>query len=69
MILTVKAACVGAQPGLKAVEILAEKCGTSLTATAIRYAILSDDPITVICSKDNRIQFAFMSDILKARRG
>ncbi len=64
-----KTACDGVQPGLKAVETLAEKCGTSLTATAIRYAILSDDPIAVICSKDNRVQFAFMSETLKARRG
>jgi Zn-dependent peptidase ImmA (M78 family) len=64
-----KTACVGTQPGLKAVETLAERCGTSLTATAIRYANLSDDPITVICSKDNRVQFAFMSESLKARPG
>jgi Zn-dependent peptidase ImmA (M78 family) len=63
------AACAQVKPGLKAVETLAEQCGTSLTATAIRYAILSDDPITVICSKDNRVQFAFMSDSLKERRG
>ena len=63
-----KTACVGVQPGLRAVETLAEKCGTSLTATAIHYAILSDDPITVICSKDNRVQFAFMSDSLKKGR-
>lgn len=64
-----KIACARVKPGLKAVETLAEQCGTSLTATAIRYAILSDDPITVICSKDNRVQFAFMSDTLKERRG
>lgn len=41
---------------------------TSLTATAIRYADLSDDPIAVIGSKDNRVQFAFLSDLLKQRR-
>jgi Zn-dependent peptidase ImmA (M78 family) len=56
------------RPGLKAVETLSSQCGTSLTATAIRYARLSDDPITVVCSKDNRVQFAFMSEILKLRR-
>lgn len=64
-----KNVCARVKPGLKAVEILAEQCGTSLTATAIRYAKLSDDPITVICSKDNRVQFALMSDTLKARPG
>lgn len=63
-----RAACARVQPGLTAVETLAEKCGTSLTATAIRYATLSKDPIAVVCSKDNRVEFAFMSDILKQRR-
>src|SRR5260370_1791502 len=62
------AACACVQQGLKAVETLADKCVTSLTATAIRYAVLSEDPITVVCSKDNRVQFAFMSDTLKQRR-
>jgi Zn-dependent peptidase ImmA (M78 family) len=63
-----KNVCARVKPGLRAVETLAEQCGTSLTATAIRYAKLSDDAITVICSKDNRVEFAFMSDTLKARR-
>ena len=64
-----KGVCARVKPGLRAVEALAQQCGTSLTATAIRYAILSDDPITVICSKDNRVQFALMSATLKERRG
>jgi Zn-dependent peptidase ImmA (M78 family) len=63
-----KAACARVASGFKAIEFLAEKCVTSLTATAIRYALLSDDPIAVVCSKDNRVQFAFMSDPLKQRR-
>jgi len=62
-----KAACGRIAPGFKAIESLAEKCATSLTATAIRYAVLSDDPIAVVCSKDNRVQFAFVSDPLKQR--
>jgi hypothetical protein len=64
-----KGACAGIKPGLKTVERLAESCGTSLTATAIRYALLSDEPITIICSKGDRVQFAFMSKALKERRG
>lgn len=64
-----KAACARTKPGLEAVEVLAGQCGTSLTATAIRYAVLSDDPIAVVCSKDNRVQFAFMSDSLAERQG
>jgi Zn-dependent peptidase ImmA (M78 family) len=62
-----KSACPLAA-GFKAIEALAEKCVTSLTATAIRYADLSADPIAVIASRDNRVQFAFMSDPLKQRR-
>jgi len=63
-----KSACSRVAPGFKAIETLSEKCVTSLTATAIRYADLSDDPIAVIGSKDNRVQFAFMADLLKQRR-
>jgi hypothetical protein len=63
-----KAACESVQPGLTAVERLAAKCATSLSATAIRYADLSDDDVAVVCSKDNRVQFSFMSKTLKQRR-
>lgn len=63
-----KLACARVPPGFKAIETLSEKCVTSLTATAIRYADLSDDPVAVIGSKDNRVQFTFMSDLLKQRR-
>lgn len=64
-----RTACSRVKPGLKAVETLAEQCVTSLTATAIRYAVLSEDPIAVICSENNRVKFSFMSETLKARRG
>lgn len=63
-----KSACAYVTPGFRAVETLSEKCVTSLTATAIRYAVLSEDPIAVIGSRDNRVQFTFMSDLLKQRR-
>ena len=63
-----KSACARVAPGFKAIEMLSEKCVTSLTATAIRYADLGEHPIAVIGSKDNRVQFAFMSDVLKERR-
>ncbi len=61
--------CAQVKPGLPAIEALAVQCATSLTATAIRYAKVCADAIAVICSKDNRVEFAFMSEILKARRG
>lgn len=63
-----KIACARIAPGFKTIETLSEKCVTSLTATAIRYADLSDDPIAVIGSRDNCVQFAFLSDLLKQRR-
>ncbi len=62
------ASCARCKPGLTAVEALAETCGTSLTATAIRYARLSDQLVAVVCSKADRVQFAFMSEPLKSRR-
>ena len=49
-------------------EILADRCGTSLTATSIRYALLCDDPVAVVCSAGQRVQFAFLSKSIKDRR-
>jgi hypothetical protein len=63
-----KAACADAGQGLEAVESLSDLCGTSLTATAIRYASYSDDPVAVVCSEGQRVQFAFLSKPLKDRR-
>lgn len=57
--------CSRVAAGLTAIETLAEKCVTSLTSTAIRYADLSEDCVVVVGSKGNRIQFAFMSDQFK----
>jgi hypothetical protein len=64
-----KAACGKSGQGLTAIETLADLCVTSLTATAIRYAKLCDDPVAVLCSKGNRVQFAFMSKPLQDLRG
>jgi len=60
-----KSACARVATGLTTVETLAEECVTSLTSTAIRYADLSDDSVAVVGSKNNRVQFAFMSDQFK----
>ncbi len=64
-----KAACGKSGQGLTAIESLAGLCVTSLTATAIRYAKLCDDPVAVVCSIGNRVQFAFMSKPLQDMRG
>jgi Zn-dependent peptidase ImmA (M78 family) len=63
-----QAAIKDAGEGLDAVEALAEICGTSLTATSIRFANLVDIPVAVVCSKEERVSFAFMSDGLKKQR-
>jgi Zn-dependent peptidase ImmA (M78 family) len=64
-----KAECLKSGQGLDAVEALAKTCLTSLTATAIRFAKLSEDPVAVVCSKGDRVQFAFMSKALRAHPG
>lgn len=64
-----KAECAKYGQGLDAVESLAELCITSLTATAIRYAKLCDEPVAVVCSMGDRVQFAFMSKRLQDHPG
>ena len=51
--------------GLQAIEALQAKCETSLEATAIRYAQTHRDPVAVVRSGANTIDYAFMSSPLK----
>lgn len=51
--------------GLSAIESMAELCDTSLTATAIRYAELSEDAVAVIMSSGSTIDYGFLSDSMK----
>jgi hypothetical protein len=51
--------------GLGAVERLAARCCTSLEATAIRYAQCARDPVAVIRSSGQSVDYAVMSDALK----
>jgi hypothetical protein len=53
-------------PGLEVVESLAGLCHTSLTATAIRCAELTDDAIAVVISTGPAIDFCFMSGTMKS---
>lgn len=57
------------QSGLKAIESLSRKCKTSLTATAIRYAQRTPDPIAIIVSEREVIHYCFMSDELRELSG
>ena len=53
-------------PGLDAIESLASDCRTSLTATAIRFAELTDDAVAVIISTGNTIDYCILSDAMKS---
>jgi len=53
--------------GFHAIEALSEKCKTSITATAIRYAIFADHPVALVVSSNNRIEYSFMSDKMKTK--
>jgi hypothetical protein len=52
-------------PGLDAVEALADHCKTSRTATAIRFAELSRDAVAVIVSTGGIINYCFLSEAMK----
>lgn len=56
------------RPGLATVEHLGARCKTSLTATAIRFAELSDDAVAVIISTGPTIDYCFLSDRIKSLR-
>ena len=55
--------------GLDAVRSLSDQCLTSLTATAIRYAQCTRDPLAIVVSTGERINYCFMSDGLKELEG
>jgi hypothetical protein len=51
---------------LLAIESVAGLCETSLTATAIRYAELTEDALAIVISTGPTIDFCFMSDTIKS---
>ena len=55
--------------GFAAINQLSRKCKTSLTATAIRYAEFAEQPIAVIISAGNAIEFCVLSESLQEARG
>jgi Zn-dependent peptidase ImmA (M78 family) len=52
--------------GLDAIIRLSELCLSSLTATAIRYADLTRGAVVVIVSSESTVEFAFLSEGIKA---
>ena len=59
-------ALVDHEPGVATVEPVARLCGTSLTATAIRYAELTDDAVAVVVSTGPTIDYCCLSATLKS---
>jgi hypothetical protein len=55
--------------GIAAIERLAVSCGTSLTATAIRYTQCTSDPVAIVLSTGRSIDYCFMSDALRDQGG
>jgi hypothetical protein len=53
------------EPGLGAIEALANLCKTSLTGTAIRYAELSEDAVAIMISTAGNIDYCCLSDTMK----
>ncbi|SOZ05320.1 ImmA/IrrE family metallo-endopeptidase [Cupriavidus taiwanensis] len=52
--------------GLADIESAADTCKTSLTATANRYAELTDDAIAIIVSTGRTIDYCIMSEAMKS---
>jgi hypothetical protein len=55
--------------GFPAIEFLANKCGTSITATAIRYAEFSEDPVVVIVSSGGMVEYCCLSPAIQELGG
>ena len=55
------------EPGLPAIETLADLCRTSLTATAIRYAELTGESVAVVMSTGLQVDFCRMSETMKSK--
>ena len=53
------------EPGLDAIKQVAGLCHTSLTATAIRYAETSRDPVGVVVSTDGVVDYCFLSPAMQ----
>ena len=51
--------------GLQAIEALAERCITSLPATAIRYVQKAEVPVAMVVSSGPRVDYCFMSGPLR----
>lgn len=51
-------------PGFPAIRELKGLCQTSITAAAIRYARFAEDPVAVVVSSGNKVEYSFLSECL-----
>ena len=59
----------GHQDGLNSIKAIQRSARTSLTASAIRYAGLTEIAAAVIISRNCKVDYCFMSDALKSLHG
>lgn len=64
-----KAAISRYEDGLGAIRSLAGVCNTSLTASAIRYAELTDAAIAVVMSTGSSVEYCFSSPAMRRVKG
>lgn len=55
--------------GFAAIEKLADICGTSLTASAIRYSELTDAAIAIVMSSGSTVDYCFASSAMRRAKG
>lgn len=55
--------------GFTAIEMLADRCQTSLTSSAIRYAELTDAAVAVVISTGSSVDYCFASRALRSIKG
>ncbi len=55
--------------GFTAIERLADRCQTSITASAIRYAELTDTAVAVVISTGSSVDYCFTSRSLRGIKG
>lgn len=55
--------------GFAAIEKLADICGTSLTASAIRYSELTDAAIAIVMSSGGTVDYCFASPAMRRAKG
>lgn len=67
--LFVAAARADSAEGFATIENIAVLCKASITATALRFARLAEDPVAVVMSEGNKIQWCEMSSVLYGLRG